>query len=313
MTWEPLVVEALRGGIVESVHLADLAVVDDAGILVESAGDPLTVAAFRSSAKPLQAGVCLDAGWRPASEEHLAIACASHNGEPEHVRTVRASLAAAGLDEAALRCPVALPDASLPDVVAAAGKPARLYHNCSGKHAAMLATSVHNGWPLDVYREPQHPMQHAIHERLEGLAGILLETATDGCGVPTFAMPLAAIARAFGGVAREEPFTTAAAAMRSHPFLVGGTGRLDTDVMRAIPGLTVKGGAEGLVCAAGPGFALAVKARDGARRAGGPLLLEALRRRGALPEPVPEPLSAHLRPPVTGGDRAVGELHVRSS
>jgi L-asparaginase II len=312
MTSAPLVVEAVRGGIVESVHLADLAIVDASGILVDQAGDPLTVAAFRSSAKPLQAGVCMDAGWEPASEEHLAIACASHNGEPEHVRTVRASLAAAGLDDSALRCPLALPDASLPEVVAAAGEAARVYHNCSGKHAAMLATAAHNGWPLDSYREAQHPIQHANHERLESLAGILLETATDGCGVVTFALPLAAIARAFGAVNREEPFSTAAAAMRRHPFLVAGTGRLDTGVMEALPEITVKGGAEGLVCAAGAGFSLAVKSRDGARRTGGPLLLEALRRAGVLPDPLPDALAAHARPPITGGDRVVGELRLRA-
>jgi L-asparaginase II len=311
MSAEPLIAEVVRGGIVESVHAGDLAVVDEHGGIVESAGDPLAVAAFRSSAKPLQAGVCLDAGWRPASDEQLAIACASHNGEPAHVATVRAVLAAAGLDEGALRCPPALPDVSVPEALASAERPAGIYHNCSGKHAAMLATCAANGWPFDSYREPQHPMQHAVLDRVETLAGALLETATDGCGVVTFAMPLAAMARAFGAVAREEPYVSAAAAMRAHPFLVAGTGRLDTDVMSAFPWITVKGGAEGLVCAAGRGVALAVKARDGARRSGGAFLFEALRRAG-LVEEAPESLAQHVRPPLTGGDRIVGEIRIRA-
>lgn len=307
----PIIVEVVRGSIVESVHAADLAVVDREGALIESAGDPLANAAFRSSAKPIQAGVMLESGWEPAGSDRLAIACASHNGEPEHVAAVERLLADAGLAPAALQCPPALPNPSVPGVVAAAGAPARIYHNCSGKHAAMLATCVVRGWPVETYREPQHPLQGLIHETIEHLAGALLETATDGCGVVTFAAPLAAIARAFGAVRWVEPFTRAAQAMRRHPFLVGGSARVCSDVMEAMPGLTVKVGAEGLICAAGDGFALATKVRDGAARATGPVLLEMLRRLGVLPEVLPQSLEPHARPPVFGGDRSVGEIRVR--
>jgi L-asparaginase II len=309
---DPLIVEATRGGIVESVHLGDLVVLDESGAIVASAGDPLTHAAFRSSSKPIQAGVCMELGWSPSSTEHLALACASHNGEPRHVAVAAEILAAAGLGAEALRTPFALPDASVPDAVAAAGRPAPIYHNCSGKHAAMLATCAGRGWPLESYREPQHPLQQAIHESIESLAGTLLDTATDGCGVVTFAAPLAVIARTFAAVTHTQPFVAAAGAMRAHPWLVAGTGRLCTAVLSALPDVTIKVGAEGLVCAAGPGFSLAVKARDGARRAQGPMVIEGLRRAGVLGDSLPESLADHARVPVTGGDRRAGEIGIRT-
>jgi len=307
----PLVVEVTRGGIVESTHLGDLVVVDEAGTIMDSAGDALVHAAFRSSAKPIQAGVCLELGWQPSQLEHLALACASHNGEPGHVAVALEILAAAGLDAESLRTPLALPDASLPELVASAGAPSPIFHNCSGKHAAMLATCVTRGWPIESYREPQHPLQQAINDAVESLAGALLEVGTDGCGVVTFAAPLAVLARAFGAAVRSEPYASAAAAMRAHPWLVAGTGRLCTTVLESIDGVTIKVGAEGLVCASAGGLAIAVKARDGARRAQGPLVLEALRRSGLLPDPVPEALETHMRIPIAGGERRAGEVRIR--
>jgi L-asparaginase II len=307
----PLVAEVVRGRIIESTHHADLVIVGDDGGVVDSAGDPLVHAAFRSAAKPIQAGVCTELGWKPAQDEHLAIACSSHNGEPLHVAVVTELLAAADLDVKVLRCPPALPSQALPDVVADAGAPARIYNNCSGKHAAMLVTCATRGWPLESYREPGHPLQQAIGETMEHLAGSLLETATDGCGVVTFAAPLTALARAFGSLTRDEPFLAAAAAMRAHPFLVAGTGRLCTATMEALREITVKIGAEGLVCAAGPGFSLALKVRDGSARATGPFLAEALRRTAALPDPLPPGLEQHVRPPVRGGGRPAGLIRIR--
>ncbi|MCA1832451.1 MAG: asparaginase [Actinomycetota bacterium] len=309
---EALVVDVVRGGIVESVHVADAAVVDSSGAVIDAVGDALSLAAFRSSAKPLQSGACLELGWVPPRDELLALACGSHNGEPEHVAGVDEILADAGLDETALLCPPALPSAALPDVVAAAGPQRSRYHNCSGKHAAMLATCVVRGWPLPSYRDPAHPLQRAIHETIEHLAGTLLETAVDGCGVVTFAAPLAALARAFGAVAHEEPFRRASAAMRAHPFYVAGTGRLCTALMQNVEGLTVKVGAEGLVCATNGEMSMAVKVRDGSARAAAPFLIEMLRRGGALPDPFPAALESHAEPPVTGGGRIVGYLKIRA-
>ncbi len=308
---DPLVAEVVRGGIVESVHVADLAVVDAGGTIVDQAGDPLRVAAFRSSAKPLQAGILLEAGWLPAREEHLALACASHSGEPAHVEGVRAMLGAAGLDESALRCPEAWPAEIVPGVLAAAEGPARVFHNCSGKHAAMLVTCAVRGWPLESYFDAQHPLQQAIHETLESVTGTLLETAIDGCGVVTFAAPLAALARGFAAV-RREPFTRAGAAMMLHPFLVAGTNRVCTAAMSALPGFVAKIGAEGLMCASAGGMSICFKVRDGSSRAVGPFLLEALRRNRLLPDPLPAALESWDRPSVAGGGHPVGEIRIKT-
>ena len=132
---DPLAVEVVRSDLVESTHLVDVAVCDTAGNLTASAGDPGVVAYLRSSAKPIQATVCLEAGWRPSSDRHIAIACGSHNGEPEHLAATRSILADAGLGDDALRCPPARPLGA-----GSADAPAPICHNCSGKHAAMLAT-----------------------------------------------------------------------------------------------------------------------------------------------------------------------------
>lgn len=309
---DPLVAEVVRSGIVESVHVGDMAAVDERGALLASAGDPLVHASFRSSAKPIQAGLCLEAGWQPASTEHLAIACASHNGEAVHVSAVEGILATAGLDAGALRCPPDLPNPAVPEAVeAAAGRRDPRYHNCSGKHAAMLAACVARRWPVESYPDPAHPLQQAIHEALESLTGALLDPAVDGCGVVTYAAPLAAVARAFGAIVRDDPFTRAADAMRAHPFLVAGSARLDTLLMETLPGIVSKVGAEGLACAVVDGIAIAVKARDGAPRARGPFLLESLRRLGLVTD-LPAELAPVARPPVLGGGRPVGEVRIRS-
>jgi L-asparaginase II len=254
--------------------------------------------------------VCLEHGWAPPSEEAVAIACASHNGEPAHVAGVRAVLDAAGIPEAVLRCPEALPRAPAPGEV-----PARIFHNCSGKHAAMLATAAANGWPLEDYRTPDHALQLAVRHRVEGLAGHAAEAVgVDGCGVPTFAFPLAAAARAFAAFAAEEDAARRAlTAMRRHPFLVAGTGRLCTAVMSSIENVVVKIGAEGIVCGAliGAGVAFALKARDGGLRAAECATSATLRHLGAIPGEIAGPLLPFVQPSVTGGGEPVGEVRVR--
>jgi L-asparaginase II len=144
----PLVVEVERSGLIESVHLVDVAVVDVDGGLTAFAGDPSAVSYLRSSAKPVQATACLEAGWEPPGIGQIALACGSHNGEPEHVNTARVTLEAAGVDPSALRCPAAWPFRMVDAARAGAAGP--IFHNCSGKHAAMLATAQANGWPLSV-------------------------------------------------------------------------------------------------------------------------------------------------------------------
>lgn len=304
----PLVADVVRGSIVESTHVADCVVVDREGSVVGSYGDPLRLAFFRSSAKPIQAAVMLDSGWEPADSRHLALASASHNGEDAHVSGVREMLAAAGLDESHLRCPEALPAETAPEALAAATRPSRIQHNCSGKHAAMLATCVVRGWPLESYREPTHPLQQAIQETVESLTGSLLETAIDGCGVVTFAAPLTALARAFGAV-RRDSYRRAAAAMQAHPFLVAGSNRICTALMESVPGAVAKVGAEGLICVAAGDLSIALKVRDGTSRARGPLLLHLMRVHGLLVES-PEALAPFDLPVVLGGGRPAGEIRL---
>ncbi|MFA5890229.1 MAG: asparaginase [Actinomycetota bacterium] len=305
MSADPLVVEVVRSGVCESVHLLDVVVVDGAGNVVASAGDPSCPAAFRSSAKPIQARASIRSGWVPVDDSALAIACASHGGEPAHVAAVRAILTAAGLPEAALACP---PDVPVdPAAALAVSARAAIYHNCSGKHAAMLAASIAAGWSPERYLEPDHPVQQAVRELVAELFGTRPRELVDGCGAPTVVAELAVLARAFlrldGG--------PEAAAMRAHPFLIGGTRRVDTDVMTAVPALLVKSGAEGLTCVAGPGIGIALKARDGAARPRGPALLYVLNALGLIDQSQTEALFEHGTGPVLGGGHPVGRARVR--
>jgi L-asparaginase II len=304
---EPFVVEVVRSGSVESVHLVDVAVVDGNESLVAQAGDPDTRAAYRSSAKPIQARAALEVGWTPADTRALAIACASHNGEHAHVHAVREVLSAAGVDERALRCP---PDVPLSlEAALGIGVRAPIYHNCSGKHAAMLAACTAAGWPLETYLEPGHPLQVRVRDLVESLAGPVEGPLVDGCGVPTFTAPLRGLALGFLRIDGGDE----AAAMRVHPFLVGGTSRLDTDLMSVAPAILSKGGAEGLVCLSAGGLGIAVKSRDGTARSRGPVALAVLRELDLIGDAELEALPQHREPAVLGGGRPVGMLRARGA
>jgi L-asparaginase II len=300
---EPLVAAVERSGFTESEHVIDVAVVDRRGARIAFAGDPDRRAAFRSSAKPIQARVARECGWEPADAAALAIACASHSGEPEHIDAVRAVLAGAGLDEAALECPAGVPLGA--DAAVAVTERRALFHNCSGKHAGMLAACVAAGWPVRGYLDPGHPLQVAIAARMREAIGEG-EVLVDGCGAPTFVAPLASLAAAFLAIDDGGPET---AAMRAHPFLVGGTGRLDTDLMRAIPDACAKGGAEGLCCISVAGMGIGLKARDGSARGLGPAAFLVLEELGIGGDELP----AHRAPPVSGGGRPVGAVHARGA
>jgi L-asparaginase II len=304
----PLRVEVERSGVVESVHEADCVVVDLTGSVIASAGDTSRVAYLRSAAKPLQAAVCLANGWNPSDDRHVAVACGSHSGEPEHLEAVRGILEAAGLDESALRCPAAKPFA--PDSPAA---PSRVAHNCSGKHAAMLATAQSHGWPLATYPSRDHPLQRAVAERVETLASASPVTGVDGCGVPTFAFPLDRIARAFAGLASADAeLTRAAEAMRAHPFYVAGRNRVCTELMRSLPGALAKVGAEGLGCVLYDRRVICFKVRDGSARAR-EMLMAAVVEISGLAAPLPAALARYASPPVRGGETAAGQARVRGS
>ena len=262
----------VRDGVVESVHHGHVVALDTAGTAALTAGDPAVTLLPRSTLKPLQAVALLRAGL-DLDGPLLALAAASHSGEAGHLDGVDAILAAAGLDATALRN---TPD--LPFGVAqaaewrAAGRPAQARaQNCSGKHAAMLATCVRRGWPLDSYLDPGHPLQRAVRGVVEELTGEpVAHVAVDGCGAPLFSTSLLGLARAYRRIAVAAPDTAegrVAAAMRAHPWWLSGTGRDVVALTAALPGLLVKDGAEGVLAGAWPdGRAFAVKVLDGSTR-----------------------------------------------
>jgi len=298
----PVVAEVVRNGFVESRHHGRVIAVDADGRDVLVVGDVADPIFPRSSLKPLQAMGLLAAGWSPGDDEQVALACASHSGEQVHVAVVRRILAAAGLTADALDNTPDLPlDRAAAHALLRSGADAdRLHQNCSGKHAAMLATCVRNGWPTDGYRDPEHPVQRAVRTTIEGLAGETVSAvAVDGCGAPLFALSLRGLARAFSALVGSD----VAAAMRAHPLLVGGTDRDVTALMTAVDGLVAKDGAEGVyVAALADGSVAAVKVDDGAARARGPVLASALVALGVDPDA----LTSLRHVPVLGHGEPVG-------
>jgi L-asparaginase II len=308
----PVVAEVVRSGVVESVHRGSVVGLDAGGNAVVDVGAVDEQMFPRSSLKPLQALAFLRAEWQPASAEEIALACASHSGEPRHLDVVRRILASAGLDEKALDN---TPDMPLDAVAArewgrAGGEPDSFHQNCSGKHAAMLATCVSNGWPTDSYRDPSHPVQRLVKETVAELTGDDVQhTAVDGCGAALFSCTLRGLARAFARIATADDGSAearVASAMRAHPWLVGGTGRDVTALMSAVDGLIAKDGAEGVYAAAtADGRAVALKIADGAGRPRAPVMVAVLRQLGVDAEAL-EPLATT---PVLGHGERVGAVH----
>ncbi|GGK29698.1 asparaginase [Pilimelia terevasa] len=304
-------VEVVRSGFAEGVHRGSVVVLDAAGAVLAAAGDTTGAVFPRSSSKPMQGIGMLRSGLRLADPADLALVCASHLGEDFHVARVRALLRSAGLDETALRCPPAVPggEAAKAAVYAAGGGRARIYMDCSGKHAGMLLTCRENGWPLEEYYDREHPLQERIALTIEEFTGEYpAATGVDGCGAPVLAVSLTALARAYLRIVHGEPGTVerrVADAMRAHPELVAGTGAEDTAFMSGVPGLLCKVGAEAVWVAAVPEVgAVAMKIDDGGARARPPVLVSALRRLGIGGEV----LDRYAEPPLTGGAAVVGAL-----
>jgi len=307
----PVVAEVVRSGFAESRHRGAVAGLAADGRQVISAGQTDVPFLPRSANKPLQATAMLRCGLN-LDAELLALAAASHSGEDFHVDGVRKILSGAGLSADDLRCPAAWPmDTPTAYRLIACGEPmSRIRMNCSGKHAAMLATCVQNGWPTASYLDPGHPLQQAIWHTIEELAGQRsTATTVDGCGAPLFALTLAGLARAFRTLVLAAPGTPerrVADAMRAYPEWTSGTDRDERRLMNAVPGLLLKSGAEGVDAFAlsdGHGArAGAVKIDDGAPRARTPVTVAALRRLGAV---VPDELATV---PVPGGDAVVGAV-----
>jgi L-asparaginase II len=258
-----IVVEVRRNGVVEARHRIHAVAVRD-GEVVASAGDPEHVCFMRSSSKPLQA-LPLVRARDDLPDDELAIACASHRDTPDQVAAAQALLARADATEDDL------------ELGRQEGRPPELIHNnCSGNHAGMLALCRARGWPAEGYRLPEHPVQQAclqVHAEAAEVEPDSLVTGTDGCGIVTFALTLERMAHAFSRLESLPGGSRVAAAMRARPDLVGGPDGADYFLMRDAPGWLAKGGAEGLLCAAGPaGIGVALKSEDGTSRGHAPAL-----------------------------------------
>ncbi len=330
----PVLVEVTRGGAVESRHRGAFAVVDAAGAVVLAAGRIYAPVFPRSAVKPLQALPLVESGAAAAfglGRREVALACASHRGEPAHVEAVRDWLGCAGLDGDALECGAHPPMSA--DAAAALARlgepPTALHNNCSGKHAGFLCTAVHLGEDPRGYIQPGHPVQRRVTAALTEMTGTDLQDAPcgcDGCGIPAFAMPLGAIARGMArmadpaGLGPERGRAAAAIldAMAAEPFFVGGTGSFVTECM-AVAGdsVRVKVGAEGVYAAALPrlGYGLALKIEDGAFRAADVAMASVLRRLGCFGTAQEHALARFLQPTVhnvagrpVGTMRATGAL-----
>lgn len=287
---------ARRSGLDESFHWGAVVALDRDGSVAWAAGDPDVVIYPRSSLKPLQAAAMLTAGLS-LDDRQLAVAGASHDGQADHVAVVREILDGAGLSEDDLENTPTMPlnDEARVEQLRAGDGPTSIRQNCSGKHAAMLATCVVNDWPTVGYLADDHPVQRLITEHIDTVAGGVGHVGVDGCGAPTAAISLVGLARAVRQLAVDDH--PVYRAMVAHPLLVGGPGREVTRLMHDAPGLLVKDGADGVYVAAMPdGRAVAVKVADGGDRARRPVLVAALSSLGIDAGEATVPVLGHGRP-----------------
>ena len=310
-----VVAEIVRSGFVEGHHYGSVVALDADGRVAWSVGDVENAILPRSCNKPLQAVGMLRAGL-DLDGELLALAAASHSGEAFHLEGVRRILSSAGLDEAALQTPPDYPidDLAKEEYLRAGGQKSSLAMNCSGKHAAMLATCVVNGWDTATYLDPDHPLQVAIAETFADLTGEKVQVvAVDGCGAPLLSTSLSGLARAFRTVslATAGPEKRVADAIRTHPEFTSGSRRDEATLLRAIPGAIGKAGAESCYAVGlADGRAVALKTDDGAPRVRPVLMAAALERLGVTRDPDVD-VEAVRRTGVLellGGGRPVGEI-----
>jgi L-asparaginase II len=315
-----------RGGAVESRHRVHAAVVGPGDSLIGEAGDPHVVSFWRSGSKPflvmplVAAGAIDDLAW---GDDELALACASHGGEPEHVAIAESMLGDIGLEEGDLACGAHEPLSPRGIRLAreAGTRFSRLHNNCSGKHAAMLARAHTAGWATAGYEHPGHPVQQSATAAVAAWTAVpegALIVGIDGCGVPVVALPLERMARAYAklgaAAARgEEVAARVVHAMTARPFLVGGTDRFDSVIIEDTGGRVIaKVGAEGVHSVAVPdlGIGLAVKVEDGAQRAQYPAVIRLLQHLGVLDDRLTPRLADYLCKPVRNTrNEIVGEIH----
>jgi L-asparaginase II len=327
MTSNPVLVEVTRGSAVESCHRGAFAVVDASGKIVWAAGDPQMPVYPRSAAKPLQALPLIETGAADRfnlGNKELALACASHKGEPAHVAAIEHWLARIGLHASHLECGVQAPrTAEAAEKVIRDGAPLNAaYHNCSGKHTGFLTACMACGDATLGYIEPGHPAQERVTRALSEMTGCDLARVPlgrDGCGIPVYCMPLASLALGMARLADPSGLTAARAraarrllqAMAAEPYYVNGTGGFTTEAMRAVPNLRVKGGFEGVYTAALPdiGFGIALKIDDGAMRAAECAMAHILLHLGCFSTDQASALSQYLNPVIlTNAGRAAGGI-----
>ncbi len=289
-------VEVTRGPLVESIHRGSIAVVDHDGKLLAWAGDPEYLTFYRSSAKPIQALPVLTTGSAQKynlSDEEIAIICASHSGEEEHVRVVTGLLQKLDLSPEYLQCGVHPPfyNPRAVEIWRRGEQPSTVHCNCSGKHSGMLAICKYYDWPLNNYQELSHPLQHLLLTTIKQFHGFEdIHVGIDGCGVPVYGMPLKEMAKGYARLAQTTAPKSSAvqkivSSMTKYPKLVAGTGRLDTVLMERLGDkLVTKCGAEGVQCIGllGKGIGIAIKIEDGNVRATEPAAIEVLRQLGVI-------------------------------
>ena len=310
-----VVAEIVRSGFVEGHHYGSVVALEADGRVAWSVGDVESPVLPRSCNKPLQAVGMLRAGL-DLDGELLALAAASHSGEAFHLEGARRILASAGLDESALQTPPDYPidDQAREEYIRAGGEKSPLAMNCSGKHAAMLATCVVNGWDTATYLDPEHPLQVAIAETFADLTGEKVAVvAVDGCGAPLLSTSLGGLARAFRTIAlaTSGPEKRVADAIRTHPEFTSGSRRDEATLLRAIPGAIGKAGAESCYAVAlADGRAVALKTDDGAPRVRPVLMAAALERLGVTRDGDVDADAVRRTGVVElfGGGRPVGEI-----
>lgn len=330
----PPLVEVTRGEEVESLHRGVVVVAAAGGRVVKGIGNSEFVTFLRSAAKPLQLIPLLESGATARfgfTDRELAVMAGSHNGEDIHLQAVSGILAKIGLSAEALHCGIHYPFDSIASqrLREAKEEPSVLHNNCSGKHAGMLALALHKGHSIEDYERPGHPVQQAILQSIANFAGMEPQTviiAVDGCGAPTFALPLQRAALAYARLVdprdfpplRREACRRVVQAMRSHPAMAGGsTGRLETELMCLKPNtLVAKAGAEGYfalgISREEGGWGIVIKMEDGSPRGRNPVVMETLYQLGFLNREHLERLSIYYRPPVKNRHgQVVGEIRAR--
>jgi L-asparaginase II len=297
-----------RSGLIETTHYGAVAVVGASGSLVAWSGDIDMVFFLRSAAKPFQALIAQEAGAE-MSRQQLALACASHDGDPVHLALVEQMLDEVGLDESALLCPPSFPlGARARDLVATVNaQPRRLWHNCSGKHAAWLRSCVANNWPTETYLQPDHPLQERIRALVSELGSFPVDpVGVDGCGAPVLRTTVRAMATMFARMAGEERFGEVFAAMHNYPALVSGTGNGDALIATAFHSAAKRGAAGCLGVVVKDQFGVGVKSWDGVGQVAEMAAAHAL---VSVMPPVPAVLAVLepvMSPPVLGGGERVG-------